>query len=348
MKTGDSINGYKITSEVKVGGNCTWAFANYAGKEYFIKEFLSPVFPLPESPGSEKTKQQKRKRCEEFEKHQNKIIKKVSDCVAEGGNLIFTRDFFRQKSKYYKVTEKVDISSISIDKIAKLPFENKILILKTSTHCVRTLHNLDIIHGDLKPDNLLIKENGFKGKKNYIGKLIDFDDSYFSEQISSVRDNVSGDLAYYSPELQRYINEEPETNRTDIDLKSDIFALGIIFCQYLTGSFPKGVTKENTAATLVNSGDVITIKSDKDIPRNVCDLINYMLLYDKDKRPDIKQIFNKLKTYDHEPVPEPPRPVIKPKVKINMGKKKKSVPEPKPVEPAKPSVKIHMGKRHKK
>ncbi len=346
MKKGDIINGYKITSEVKVGGNCTWAFAKNAEKEYFIKEFLSPVFPLPDSPGNEKTKEQKRKRCKEFEKHQNEIIKKVSDCVAEGGNLIFTRDFFRQKSKYYKITEKIDVSSISIKKISKLPFENKILILKTSTHCVRTLHNLNIIHGDLKPDNLLIKENSFKGEKNYIGKLIDFDDSYFSQKISHIRDDVGGDLAYYSPELQRYINEDPGIQRADIDLKSDVFALGIIFCQYLTGSFPNGVSKEHTAATLVNRGEVVSIKKSKDIPHKICDLINSMLECDKNKRPNIKEVFNILKTYNYEPSPEPLPPPVKPKVKINMGKK--PIRELKSEKPVKPTVKIHMGKRNKK
>jgi serine/threonine protein kinase len=351
MKKGDKLKGYEIISEVKVGGNCTWAFAKYAGQEYFIKEFLFPVYPLEGSPGSDKTKQNKKKQCEEFERHQRDIIKKVSDCVAAGGNLIIAKDFFREHAKYYKITEKVDISSISIKEIAKLPYESKLLILKTSTHCVRTLHNLNIIHGDLKPDNLLIKEKkDLDGKRSYIGKLIDFDDSYFAQK-PPVNNNVCGDLAYYSPELQKYINGDMGVFPSDIDLKSDVFALGIIFCQYLTGYFPEGVTDKRTAASIVNSGKVISIRKHEGIPLELLGLINSMLFYDKEKRPSIKQIFDNLKKYGHDeeakpiikPHVESPKVIYDPKVKIKMGKEEKvsseeSIPE-------KSSLRIYMGKR---
>jgi serine/threonine protein kinase len=340
MKKGDTIRGYEIISEVKVGGNCTWAFAKYEGKDYFIKEFLSPVYPVEGSLGSAKTKEINKKKCEKFEKQQNEIKKMVSTCVSEGGNLIIAKEFFRHNAKYYKVTEKIDISSISIKEISKLPFENRLLILKTSSHCVRTLHNLNIVHGDLKPDNLLISENNYKGETSYIAKLIDFDDSYFSGN-APTRDYIGGDLAYYSPELQKYINESPDINQ--IDLKSDIFALGIIFCQYLTGSFPKKVTEKQSAATIVNSGMVISIKKSSDIPKAISNLIDSMLLYDKEKRPDIKQVFSELKNPDR--MPDKPSKERPPGIHTRLGKDKPRDPEKKKDAP--PKIKIHLGKREK-
>ena len=68
MKTGDSINGYRILRDFTTagGGLCKWTFAERGGKEFFFKEFLSPTFPTDKSPGSAKTKQQKRERCAVF------------------------------------------------------------------------------------------------------------------------------------------------------------------------------------------------------------------------------------------------------------------------------------------
>ena len=55
MRKGDNINGYEILEDFKVaGGMSKISFAQKGGKDYFIKEFLAPKFPLPDSPGSEK------------------------------------------------------------------------------------------------------------------------------------------------------------------------------------------------------------------------------------------------------------------------------------------------------
>ena len=70
MLKGEVINGYTILKDfVVAGGMSKVSFAEKGGKEYFIKEFLTPKYPLPDSPGSEKMKAQSRIACEAFEKH---------------------------------------------------------------------------------------------------------------------------------------------------------------------------------------------------------------------------------------------------------------------------------------
>ena len=50
---GDIIKGYCLTSDWKVvGGMSEVAFAEKDGKEWFIKKFISPKFPTPDSPGN--------------------------------------------------------------------------------------------------------------------------------------------------------------------------------------------------------------------------------------------------------------------------------------------------------
>ena len=53
MHKGDIIGGYEILKDFLVaGGMSKISFAKKGGTEYFIKEFLSPRFPVPGSPGS--------------------------------------------------------------------------------------------------------------------------------------------------------------------------------------------------------------------------------------------------------------------------------------------------------
>ena len=82
MIKGEAINGYIILKDfVVAGGMSKVTFAEKGGKEYFIKEFLSPKYPLPDSPGSEKMKAQRRIACEAFEKHHRELNKKIGTKV---------------------------------------------------------------------------------------------------------------------------------------------------------------------------------------------------------------------------------------------------------------------------
>ena len=75
MKAGDVINGYTILQDFTVvgAGLSKWTFAERGGREFFIKEFLSPTYPDDAAPGSAKTKARKRARCAAFEAHHRGI-----------------------------------------------------------------------------------------------------------------------------------------------------------------------------------------------------------------------------------------------------------------------------------
>lgn len=349
MKKGDIINGYTILKDFELSGLSKWTFAEKDGKEYFFKEFLAPVFPRPDSGGSEKVKEKKRKACEEFKEQQMALIAAVSSKVSEGGNLIFTKDFFRHESKYYKVTDKVDISSVTIEEISELPFEQRILILKTASASLRVLHMLEIVHGDLKPDNILIRRTD---KGAYVAKLIDFDSSYFSGNPPKDPEKVVGDQTYYSPELEKYITGDTSVKYSDLQLKSDIFALGVIFSQYLTGQLPLNIPEGSTASNAINNGKVLKLAKRKEFPSKLDKLINAMLSENIENRPRIMAVFTDLKEIDKPEIKEEPdtpeKPIYppKPKIKFNMKKikdtEKDEPPKPEEKAPIKSKLKINM------
>ena len=292
MLEGEIINGYRILEDFKVaGGMSKISFAEKGGKTYFIKEFLSPKYPTVDSPGSEKTKEKKRKSCDEFEKHHRDLNNAIGKCCAgTGGNLIYAIDFFRNGASYYKVTEKIDISSFPCESIAKLPLEKILLIAKSAVHSIKILHGQKIVHGDLKPDNLPIKE----AKKGYIVKLIDFDDSYFECKPPTDRESLVGTPEYYSPEQAAYImDEDEEIEGSTLTCKSDIFTLGIIFSEYFSGEKPVLTGGHTSTWACVNDGKSFSFK--KSLHPQIEGLIRRMLSLRPTDRPTITDVFNVLK-----------------------------------------------------
>ena len=70
MRKGDIIGGYYILQDfIVAGGMSKISFAKRGDTEYFIKEFLSPKYPVAGAPGSPVSIARKQKRCNEFEAH---------------------------------------------------------------------------------------------------------------------------------------------------------------------------------------------------------------------------------------------------------------------------------------
>jgi serine/threonine protein kinase len=295
MLKGDKIGPYVVLKDfVVAGGMSKVSFVEKGGKEFFIKEFLSPKYPVEGSPGSVETLRKKRDRCNAFESHHLKLNRAISSKVSVGGNLVFAVDFFRAGTAYYKITEKIDISSLATNDINRLSLERIKIILKTATHSLKILHDLGIVHGDLKPDNILIKET-MTG--SFTTKLIDFDNSYFSSKPPANSDEVVGTPDYYSPELGSYIKSAGDRPRPDLTTKSDIFALGVIFTQYLTGSKPLIGTSHSYVWEAVQVGNPVLIEG-KNITPKIHDLIISMLQLQPSLRPSISEIYKRLADKD--------------------------------------------------
>ena len=292
MKAGDILNGYRILEDFKVvgAGLSKWTFAERGGRQYFIKEFLSPTFPDNDAPGSEKIKAKKRARCAAFEAHHRGVQRALAPLSAYGGNLIVTLDFFRWGAKYYKVTEKVDAEGLSSTDVTALGLRAQLVLMKTVAHSLKILHQLKIVHSDLKPSNILIKRT----ELGYTTKLIDFDSAYIAGR-PPPPDEIVGTINYYSPELLGYI-QEAGVAPGELGVASDIFALGLIYTEYLTGAPPPfDVARYHEPAVAVRSGETLRIPRGG-LPPQLADLIDAMLLPDPARRPTIGHLHATLMT----------------------------------------------------
>lgn len=280
------IEGYCCQGEWKTAANGDYIFAHKDGREFFLKRFQEPKYP--EEGLSADFRDKKIKRCEQFSQERRKIIVALQQVSQGNGNILTPQEFFLNKPYYYQASLKSTQQEATISQIVKLPEEKRMLLIKTLCMDLMKIHSVKIVHGDLKPENILISrsQNG-----ELICKLIDFDDSYFSQKPPLPADTM-GTEEYWSPELAEYKVTEDTSLASNITCQSDIFALGLILHEYCTGKMPDTHGGGN-AYEYVYEGGILTadksIKSEK-----LQSLINSMLLYDPDKRPTSKQIVEQL------------------------------------------------------
>jgi serine/threonine protein kinase len=293
----DVIHGYTLVTPLSTagGGQCQWAFAERGGVTYFLKRFLAPRFPVAGSPGSEATKRRKHQQCEAFERHHRALMDALQHRCGAGGNLVLTRDFFREGTAYYKVTDRIETEQLAPDDIAALSHEQRLLLLKTITHSVSILHDAGIVHGDLKPDNVLTKATAAGA---FVTKLIDFDDSFFSTA-PPAPGAVVGDPVYLAPEVARYAGAaEGAVDPRTLTVKADVFALGLLFATYTLGSaafvgFP-AVGAEYAHECILN-GQPIPLAWDR-LPAPLRALVRQMVSARPADRPAARDVLAALKT----------------------------------------------------
>lgn len=286
MRKGEVINGYEIIRDYSTrdAGLSKWTYARKDGRDYFIKEFLSPKYPLPDSPGSEKAKERRRAECEEFEKHHRNLIELTRPVAAPGGNLIVTLDFFRHGAAYYKVTEKIDADPLQVDEVLKLTLEDRLVVFSAVAHSLKILHRQEIVHGDLKPTNIMIK----KTRAAYTAKLIDFDNAYLAGSPPDP-DELVGTINYFPPEAYRYIKET--LGPKSLTVQADVFSLGLVFSQFLTGKMPEHDTEKygKYVGPAIAEGASIRLIGAR-IPKELGQLVGAMLEADPDNRPTVGEI----------------------------------------------------------
>ena len=125
-------------------------------------------------------------------------------------------------------------------------------------HAVQHAHLKGVIHRDLKPSNVLIA--AYDGKP--VPKVIDFgvakatgskltDKTMFTEFGA-----VIGTLEYMSP-------EQAELNQLDVDTRSDVYSLGVLLYELLTGTTP--LDRERFQQTAIQ--EVLRVIREEEPPR---------------------------------------------------------------------------------
>ena len=280
----ERINGYQPLREfTSVGaGTASWTVAEKNGREYFLKRFNTPKY----TPACYDL-------CREYEWKKNALYTVLRNL--DNGNLVVIDDFFHWDTFYYIATQLIHESSVTAEEIYSLPQDKRLILMKTLAHCFVQLEKGGIVHADLKPTNVMIKPtvSGF-----YSLKLIDFDSSFFVSDPPVDSEDLEGDMTYMAPEVLMGMCGE----NVKLSCKVDVFAMGLMFHQFLCGSLPMFDRENyNCACEAVANGE--TLRVNHTIPDAYRPLIISMLEADPDLRPTFATVF---RTLSNPGAAEPP------------------------------------------
>lgn len=187
-------------------------------------------------------------------------------------NLVAIYDFIYTNRSYYLVMEYVDGEDLRtiIDHLAPFPPNLAALIILGIARGLEYTHARNIIHRDIKPSNILLSHDGDV-------KLIDF--GVAKDDVSTrltLTGLIVGTPAYMSPE---------QANGDSLSAQSDIFALGILLYELLTGVKPfQGENNTEILARIVRNKYVPAELINPDVPFRLRRIIKKTLRKDPARR----------------------------------------------------------------
>ena len=176
-------------------------------------------------------------------------------------NIVEMYDVGEDNGTYYIVMEYVEGMTLKqlIKKRGSLSLSEAIDIMLQITDGIKEAHDSYIIHRDLKPQNILIKENGEV-------KITDFGIAMALNSTQLTQTNsVIGSVHYLPPE---------QASGKGATIKSDIYSMGILFYELLTGKLPfKGDNAVEIALKHMKN-DIPSVREINDsIPQSVENII---------------------------------------------------------------------------
>ncbi|MDD3731264.1 MAG: protein kinase [candidate division Zixibacteria bacterium] len=144
-------------------------------------------------------------------------------------NIVHVIDKGKAGNRYYFVMEYVDGTSLrEVIEHGTIPLETKLDMIVQVCKALDYAHKNGVIHRDIKPTNILIDRQGNPRVADFgIAQIVGTPEG---EVTSS--DVIMGTLAYMSP--------EQKVSSTNVDQTTDIYAMGIILYEILTGKKPMG------------------------------------------------------------------------------------------------------------
>ena len=200
-------------------------------------------------------------------------------------NIVQIYDFDSEDGQYYIVMEYVEGKTLKqlLKRRGSLTITEVIDIMSQITDGMAHAHDSYIIHRDIKPQNIMIEDNGRI-------KITDFGIAMALNSTQLTQTNsVMGSVHYLPPE---------QANGKGSTVKSDIYSLGILMYELLTGSVPfKGDTAVEIALKHMKEKIPSVRKQNPTIPQSVENIILKATAKNPKNRYDsVREMYNDLQT----------------------------------------------------
>jgi len=183
---------------------------------------------------------------DEFREH----FKAESQAVAmlSHPNIVAVYDFSKESSCQYIVMELLEGITLKqyMQKKGSLSWKEALHFSTQIAKALNHAHSKGIVHRDIKPQNIMV------GKDGSI-KVADFGIAHLQNESSAEARETMGSIHYISPE---------QAHGDPVDARADIYSLGIVMYEMLTGQLPyegdtvEAIAVQHMSQTLILPGDI--------------------------------------------------------------------------------------------
>ena len=171
-----------------------------------------------------------------------------------------------------------------------IPIPEAVRIGREISEGLAAAHEKDLVHRDIKPDNILLEE------PNQHVRIIDFGLAHEAgdqEGRLTIDNAVIGTPAYMSPE---------RIGTDEVNAKSDLFGLGVILYEMISGKLPfDGKSMVSILAAISRGKPTAIDMLVPDMPQDLADLIMQLLSSERDKRPaDANEVAERLESIEKQ------------------------------------------------
>jgi serine/threonine-protein kinase len=220
---GKTVSHYKITEKLGSGG----MGVVYKAQDLKLDRFVALKFLPPHLTSSEEEKQRfihEAKAASSLDHNNICNIYEIDE--TEDGQLFISMAYYEGETLDKKIKEK------------PLPIEEAINITIQIAQGLAIAHEKEIVHRDVKPANIMLTKKG-------VVKILDFGLAKLSTQTKLTKESTTfGTVSYMSPE---------QAKGDQVDYRTDIWSLGVIIYEMLTGQLPfKGEYESAVIYSIMN------------------------------------------------------------------------------------------------
>lgn len=177
-------------------------------------------------------------------------------------------DFGFEDDVPFLVTEFIEGNTLAelIQQSGTLPWDISLFILQQIAQGLKAIHQQNIIHQDIKPENIFISNEG----------EVKLGDLGFSITLDQVDQHIQGTPAYLAPEAVEGL---------PVDFRSDLYSLGLVGYEMLTGENPFAAEEMPTVFSRIINLKLMSVRAvAPDVPEKFSLLIVKLTARNPDDR----------------------------------------------------------------
>lgn len=210
-------------------------------------------------------------------------------CAIRHPNVAPVHDVLESEGRPFMVMDLLDGEPLSrsIARNGKLPLEEAARVLVPIIDAVSAIHSQSIVHRDLKPDNVFVTRRS-DGALDV--KVLDFGIAKMTlDRQSTSTPTLTATGAMIGTPF--YMAPEQIFGDKDIDARADVWALGVILYECLTGKRPTEGDGVGQVLKVITTDSITPLdRIAPELPADVSAIVMDMLSRDKNDRPSLDEV----------------------------------------------------------